>query len=82
MLAGDIGEDRSGARWARTRLRESGRGHGGDVLGGEEPVVSGVRFLGATLWTDFAVGGESPANVDQAMRQCADAMTDYHVIRR
>ena len=36
-------------------LRE-GRRLGVDVLDARSAVIGGVRFLGATLWTDFALG--------------------------
>ena len=108
VLAGDIGEGRSGVPWARKffrdkpivyvpgnheyygrdldelrlGLRESGRTHDVHVLDGDELVIGGVRFVGATLWTDFEVGGCDPATVKQAMCHCQSEMTDYQVIRR
>jgi len=41
--------------------------------------ASKVRFIGATLWTDFAVFGldERP----RAMLACQESMNDYHIIR-
>ncbi len=36
----------------------------------------GVRFLGCTLWTDFALNGESDAAMADALR-----MSDYHQIQ-
>jgi hypothetical protein len=44
-----------------------GRRLGVDVLDGRGTVISGVRFLGATLWTDFALGGTDPSAIDRAM---------------
>ena len=108
VLAGDIGEGRSGIPWARKHfrhtpviyipgnheyygrdldelqngLRESGRAHGVDVLDGDELVFGGVRFLGATLWTNFEIYGSDPVTVEAAMRQCQEGMTDFAVIRR
>jgi predicted phosphodiesterase len=44
-------------------------------------VIGGVRFLGATLWTDFALYGSEPAVIARAMEQSTRAMVDYRVIR-
>lgn len=108
VLAGDVGEGRSGIAWARkyfsdrmivyvpgnheyygrdldelrAGLRESGRAHCVHVLDGDEVLLDGVRFLGATLWTDFGIAGNDPKTVEQAMRHCETGMTDFHVIRR
>ncbi len=108
VLAGDIGEGRSGIPWARRNfedkdiiyvpgnheyygrdfdelrqgLRDSARTLGVHLLDGDELVLNGVRFLGATLWTDFALYGEGRATLEQAMRDSAARMTDDHVIRR
>ena len=66
----------------RQGLRESGRTHGVHVLDGDELVVDGVRFCGATLWTDFEICGAQPATVEHAMRKCQHEITDFHVIKR
>jgi predicted phosphodiesterase len=52
----------------------------GDValLQGGELNLPGVRILGATLWTDFAICG----NPDDAMTRAAGVMYDYRGIRR
>ncbi|WP_226822070.1 metallophosphoesterase [Acidithiobacillus ferridurans] len=42
------------------------------LLENESIIIQGVRFLGATLWTDFA-GGEQ-------MRDCQRMMSDFEVI--
>jgi UDP-2,3-diacylglucosamine pyrophosphatase LpxH len=47
------------------------------VLDNRSVVIEGVRFLGTTLWTDFALDG----NADQAMFEAARCMTDYTRIR-
>ncbi|MTW04185.1 metallophosphoesterase family protein [Pseudoduganella ginsengisoli] len=44
----------------------------------DQYVTGGVRFLGATLWTDFALFGEPEKNA--AMRQAENVMTDYRRI--
>jgi predicted phosphodiesterase len=58
-----------------------GRRLGVDVLDGRSTVISGVRFLGATLWTDFALGGTDPSAIDRAMADAQFGMYDFHVIR-
>ena len=49
-----------------------------DFLDNSEVIVSGVRFLGATLWTDFELFGK------EAMRQCMSEaqhrLNDFRVI--
>jgi predicted phosphodiesterase len=45
------------------------------VLDGETLVVDGVRFLGATLWTDFLLFGDGAvraAAIDEALREVRD----------
>ena len=66
----------------RHGLRESGRKHDVHVLDDDESLIDGVRFCGATLWTDFELDGSDPRTVERAMRQCQEGMTDFHVIRR
>ena len=45
------------------------------VLERDEVVLGEMRFLGCTLWSDFAVGGD--ADRDRAMRVCARVVNDY-----
>jgi predicted phosphodiesterase len=40
---------------------------GVDVLDGRRLVIGGVRFLGATLWTDFALYGSDQRSINRAM---------------
>ena len=58
------------------QLRAAAAGHDGriHVLEDDEVVIGGVRFLGSTLWSDFAAGGEDP---DRAMAVCARVVNDY-----
>jgi predicted phosphodiesterase len=42
-------------------------------------IIGGVRFLGATLWTDFALFGEVQRPI--AKLACAESMNDYRAIR-
>jgi predicted phosphodiesterase len=58
-----------------------GRRLGVEVLDGRSTIISGVRFLGATLWTDFALGGNDPSSIDRAMADAQFGMYDFHVIR-
>jgi predicted phosphodiesterase len=48
-------------------------------LENDEAVVAGVRFLGCTLWTDFALYGI--ADRQAAMDRCRAYMADYSLIR-
>lgn len=61
----------------RAEARRTGHVH---VLSDESWVFRGVRFLGTTLWTDFALFG--PEMRHQAMTHGERAMRDFHVIRR
>jgi predicted phosphodiesterase len=51
------------------------------LLDADEVIIDGVRFLGATLWTDFALYGRAPAVVARAKEISARAMVDYRLIR-
>ncbi|SEB19822.1 metallophosphoesterase [Variovorax sp. YR216] len=55
------------------------------VLDADELVLEGVRFLGATLWTDFALAIETPqgpqTNVELAERLVENALNDFRLIR-
>ena len=62
-------------------LLMEGKRLGVDVLDGRSAVVGGVRFLGATLWTDFALCGNNPGAIDGAMADAQSGMYDFQVIR-
>jgi predicted phosphodiesterase len=62
-------------------LQRAGRRFGVDVLHGRGVVIGGVRFLGATLWTDFALYGSDAQSVARAMREAKYGMSDFSVIR-
>ncbi|WP_137823032.1 metallophosphoesterase family protein [Pseudomonas sp. D(2018)] len=47
------------------------------VLDRDEVIISGVRFLGATMWTDFAATGNPP----MASLSAQNAMNDFRQIR-
>lgn len=65
---------------AQELLRE-GRRLGVDVLDARSAVIGGVRFLGATLWTDFALWGNDPGAINRAMADAQYGMCDFQVIR-
>ena len=52
-----------------------------DVLDGRQMVIGGVRFLGATLWTDFALQGIDRGSIDRAMADAHYGMNDFRLIR-
>jgi 3',5'-cyclic AMP phosphodiesterase CpdA len=62
-------------------LFERGRRLGVDVLEGRSLVIGGVRFLGATLWTDFALDLADGRSIDHAMDSAQKGMSDFQVIR-
>ena len=62
-------------------LVTEGRRFGVEVLEGRSTVIGGVRFLGATLWTDFALGGTDSSSIELAMADARVGMYDFHVIR-
>jgi predicted phosphodiesterase len=64
----------------RDLLREGGDS-GVDVLDGHDLVIGGVRFLGATLWTDFALHGTDVGSIDRAMADADYGMNDFRLIR-
>ena len=49
------------------------------VLNDDQVEISGARFLGSILWTDFALFGE--ADKFFAMQQARQGMTDFSIIR-
>jgi 3',5'-cyclic AMP phosphodiesterase CpdA len=51
------------------------------LLDGDAAVIGNARFLGATLWTDFALYGAADHEVARAMTIAQQAMVDYRAIR-
>ncbi|HEX9451230.1 MAG TPA: metallophosphoesterase family protein [Burkholderiales bacterium] len=49
------------------------------LLDNDERVIDGVRFLGSTLWTDFALVGRQ--NADHAMAESLKYVVDFRKIR-
>ncbi|MEO8986640.1 MAG: metallophosphoesterase [Rhodanobacter sp.] len=62
----------------RLALDRSAREHGIQLLDQSTRVIGGVRFVGTTLWTDFALFGV--ARKDLAMAASAKVMRDFKVI--
>ena len=49
------------------------------LLDNDETAIDGVRFLGSTLWTDFALPGAPP--IEQVMAQSLKYVVDFRKIR-
>jgi predicted phosphodiesterase len=64
-----------------SRLREEGARLGVNVLDTDEVNLHGTRFLGATLWTDFALDGSSPKQIERALAVARNVMHDFRSIR-
>ncbi len=62
-------------------MREQSAGGNVRVLDRDEVVVEGVRFLGTTLWTDFALDEPRGTCVEDAMREATHGMNDYRAIK-
>lgn len=60
-------------------LRELAAGSQVQVLDQEEARIGGVRFLGATLWSDFLLDGDG-AGRDVAVREALEKMHDFRRI--
>lgn len=63
------------------RLRAAAREFDVQYLESDSVVIDGVRFLGTTLWTDFALYGSDPQQVSEAMEYAFRAMYDYRSIK-
>lgn len=66
---------------ALSDLQKMGRRFGVDVLHGRGVAIGGARFLGATLWTDFALNGADAQSIARAMSDAKRGMTDFTLIR-
>jgi predicted phosphodiesterase len=62
-------------------LHRQGKRFGVDLLDGCDVLIGGVRFLGATLWTDFALRGRDPGSIERAMADAYAGMNDFRLIR-
>lgn len=65
--------------------RREAEGSNVHLLDGDEMVIDGVRFLGATLWTDFELAietSEGPvSDAARAMKMATNLLNDYALIR-
>lgn len=59
--------------------RELARGSNVHILENDSVVIGNIRFVGATLWTDFNLFG--PALRYKAARNAQSLLTDFHAIR-
>ena len=64
------------AEWELARA--AAREHDVTLLENEVAVIGGVRFIGATLWTDYAVAGDRDRG--PAMARAAREMNDHRAI--
>lgn len=62
-------------------LQKTGRRFAVDVLCGRGVVIGGLRFLGTTLWTDYALHGADDRSIAHAMKDAKYGMSDFSVIR-
>ncbi len=62
-------------------LRSAAKRFGVHFLEGDECVIEGTRFLGATLWTDYALYGSGAAQLDRAMADAEEEMNDFRMIK-
>jgi len=60
------------------RAREAALLYGVSLLENDAIVIGGVRFVGATLWTDYKLFGER--NRPSAMSAAADGLLDHRCI--
>ena len=93
--SGRAGSFRSCRTLCARQSRILRQGHTGDSFGPAEGrktlrrgcvawarvVVGGVRFLGATLWTDFALHGADGRPSARAMSDAKYGMSDFSIIR-
>ena len=76
-----------GTCWQETvdHLRAAARRLQVDFLDNDSVTIDGVRFLGATLWTDFACfsvpGRPHAMDADTAMARCLPRIIDFSVVR-
>jgi hypothetical protein len=58
-------------------MREAAAGSHVHLLDRDEVVLLGIRFLGATLWTDFALDVPGGVSVEQAMHEARQGLNDF-----
>lgn len=60
-----------------TRLREAAAGSNVHLLDRDEVTLLGIRFLGATLWTEFELDVAQGTDVAQAKRDATIGLNDF-----
>jgi 3',5'-cyclic AMP phosphodiesterase CpdA len=65
---------------ALEELRAEAQRLGVHLLDNGACVLGGTRFLGTTLWTDYALYGSAPADLDRAMADATVEMNDFRMI--
>jgi 3',5'-cyclic AMP phosphodiesterase CpdA len=72
-----------GGQWQRVLegMRAKARDFDIELLEDGAALIDGVRFLGATLWTDFELAGTSTRDLDAAMRAARRCMNDFALIQ-
>jgi predicted phosphodiesterase len=63
------------------QLRRVASQHDVQLLDGDAVLIEGLRFLGATLWTDFAFYGADAQAIAKAYENARRGMVDYRAIR-
>ncbi len=66
---------------ALQELRRVAAAHDVHLLDADALTIDGVRFLGATLWTDFALYGSEAPMIARAFADAKRGMVDYRAIR-
>lgn len=61
-------------------LRSEARRLDVHFLDGDECTLGGARFLGTTLWTDYALYGSAEAQLTRAMADAKEGMNDFKMI--
>ncbi len=74
FFGAELPETLAASRAAAKRL-------GVHFLEGDECVIEGTRFLGATLWTDYALYGSEEAQLDRAMADAEEELNDFRMIK-
>ena len=66
-----------GLEWGRVAAERHDRVH---LLDNGSVVIDGVRFIGATLWTDYRLDGAAPEDVAWAMAVAEGRLNDHRQI--
>ena len=63
------------------RLRDAAQLNDIELLDTDQVILNGVRFLGATLWTDFDYNGGRPDERARAMTVAQRSLPDFQIIQ-